>query len=120
MKTKEKILDFVKKKPMCTIEEITGKLHMNHGTIIASLNTLKRKGKVKATDTWPKRYAVPPNKPMKWNDGQGSMEYIGELNRKYEEVKAENNRLRGELQECRRKLMRLAQRIVRQDIYGKD
>jgi len=84
------------------------------------LNTLKRKGKVKATDTWPKRYAVPPNKPMKWSEGQGSMEYIGELNRKYEEVKAENKHLRSELQQCRRKLTRLAQRIVRQDIYGKD
>ena len=120
MKTKEKILDFVRKKPLCTVEEITGTLHMNHGKIIASLNTLKRKGKVRATDTWPKRYAVSPNRPMKLNDGQGSMGYIGELDRKYEEVKAENNRFRGELQECRRKLIRLAQRIVRQDIFGKD
>jgi len=48
------------------------------------------------------------------------MEYVEELNRKYEEIKAENNRLRGELQEYRRKLVGLAQRIVRQDIYGKD
>jgi predicted transcriptional regulator len=120
MKTKEKILDFVRKKPMCTVEEITGELHMNHGTILASLNTLKRKGKVKATDTWPKKYAVPSDKSTKLNDGQGFLEYIEELNRKYEEVKAENNRFRSELQECRRKLMRLAQRIVRQDIYGKD
>jgi predicted transcriptional regulator len=120
MKTREKILDFVMRKPMCTVGEISGELHVHHETVIASLNTLKRKGKVKATDTWPKKYAVPPNKPMKWNDGQGSMEYIGELNRQYGEVKAENNRLRGELQECRRRLMRLAQRIVRQDIYGKN
>ena len=120
MKTKEKILEFVMKRPMCTAGDISGELHVHHETVIASLNTLKRKGKVKATDKWPKRYAVPPNKPMRWNDGQGFMEYIGELNRKYEEVKAENNCLRGELQECRRKLMRLAQRIVRQDIYGKD
>jgi len=120
MKTKEKIFDFVSEKPMCTVGEISGELHMHHETVIALLNTLKRKGKVKATDTWPKRYAVPPNKPMKWNNGQGFMEYVGELNRKYEGVKTENNRLRGELQECRRKLMRLAQRIVREDIYGKD
>ena len=119
MKTKEKILDFVMKKPMCTVGEISGELHVRHETVIVSLNTLKRKGKVKATDTWPNRYAVRPDKPMKLNNGQGFLEYIEELNRKYEEVKAENNRFRGELQECRRKLIRLAQRIVRQDIYGK-
>jgi predicted ArsR family transcriptional regulator len=120
MKTKEKILGFVMRKPMCTVGEISGELHVHHETVISSLNTLKRKGKVKATDTWPKRYAVPPNKPMKWNHGQGFTEYVGELNRKYEQLKAENTHLHGELQECRSKLMRLAQRIVRQDIYGKD
>jgi predicted transcriptional regulator len=120
MKTKEKILDFVMKKPMCTVGEISGELHMHHETVIASLNTLKRKGKVKATDAWPKRYAVPPNRTMKWNNGQGFMELVSGLNGKYSEVKAENNRLRSELQECRGKLMRLAQRIVKQDIYRKN
>ncbi|NIN01197.1 MAG: hypothetical protein GTO24_24825 [candidate division Zixibacteria bacterium] len=120
MKTKEKILDFVRKKPMCTVEEISGELGMHHETVIASLNTLKRKGKVNSTDTRPSKYAVLPKKPMKWNDEQGLIEYVEELNRKYEEIKAENNRLRGELQEYRRKLVRLAQRIVRQDIYGRD
>jgi predicted transcriptional regulator len=119
MKTKEKILDFVRKKPMCTVEEITGELHMNHATVIASLNTLKRKGKVKATDKWPAKYAIPPNKPIKGNEGQGFIEHVEKLNRKYEQLKAENTHLRGELQECRSKLARLAQRIVRQDIYGK-
>jgi predicted transcriptional regulator len=120
MKTKEKILDFVKKKPMCTVEEITGELHMHHETVIASLNTLKKKGKVKETDKWPAKYAVCPKKPIKGNDGQGFVEYVEELSSKYEQLKAENTRLRGDLQECQRKLMRLAQRIVRQDIYGKD
>ena len=120
MKTKEKLLDFVRKKPMCTVDEITGELRMNHGTIMASLNALKRKGKVKSTDTWPKRYGLPPDKCMNLKNGQGFLGYIEELSRKYEEVKAENNRFRGELQECRGKLTRLAQRIVRQDIYGKD
>ena len=119
MKTKEKILDFVAKKPMCTIEEITGELHMNHETVVASLNTLKKKGKVKATGKWPPQYAVPPKKPIKGNDGQCFIEYVEELNRKYEQLKTENNRLRGELQVCRKKLVRLAQRIVRQNIYGK-
>jgi len=120
MKTKEKILGFVTKRPMCTVEEITGELHMNHETVIASLNTLKKKGKVKATDKWPAKYAVPPKKPIKGNDGQGFIEYLEEFSRKYEQLKAENTHLHGELQECRSKLMRLAQRIVRQDIYGKD
>jgi DeoR/GlpR family transcriptional regulator of sugar metabolism len=120
MKTKEKILDFVRKKPMCTVEEITGELHVNHETVMASLNTLKKKGKVNATEKWPAKYTVPPKKPIKGNDGKGFMEYVEELNRKYEELKAENKRLHGELQECRRKMVRLAQRIVRQDIYGKD
>jgi len=120
MKTREKILDFVTKKPMCTVEEITGELHMNHETVIASLNTLKKKGKVRVTEKWPAKYAVPPKKPIKGNDGQCFLEYVEELNRKYEQLKAENNRLRGDLQECRGKLVRLAQRIVRQDIYGKD
>jgi sugar-specific transcriptional regulator TrmB len=120
MTTKEKILEYVRKKPMSTAEEITGELSINYHTIIASLSTLKRTGKVKATDSWPIKYAVPPKKPIKGGNGQGFMDYLEELNRKYEELKAENNRLRGELGECQRKLMRLAQRIVRQDIYGKD
>jgi DeoR/GlpR family transcriptional regulator of sugar metabolism len=120
MKTKEKILDFVRKKPMCTVEEISAELGMHHETVIASLKTLKRKGKVNSTDTRPYKYALLPKKPMKWNAGQNYMEYVEELSRKYEEIKAENNRLRGELQEYRRKLVRLAQRIVRQDIYGRD
>lgn len=120
MKTQEKILGFVRKKPMCTVEEISGELGMQHETVIASLNTLKRKGKVNSTDTWPSKYAVLPKEPMKWNDEQDFMEYVEELNRKYEEIKVENNRLRGELQEYRRKLVRLAQRIVRKDIYGQD
>jgi hypothetical protein len=120
MKTREKILEFVTQKPMCTVEEITGELHMNHETVIASLSTLKKKGKVRATEKWPAKYAVPPKKPIQGNGGQCFIGYVEELNRKYEQLKAENNRLRGDLQECRRKLVRLAQRIVRQDIYGKD
>jgi predicted ArsR family transcriptional regulator len=53
MKTKEKILDYVRKKPMVTAEQITGELGINHETVIASLSSLKRKGKVRATDSWP-------------------------------------------------------------------
>ena len=121
MKTREKILDYVRKKPMATAEEITGGLGINHETIIASLNSLKREGKVKATDSWPIKYAVLPKKPIKGNNGQSFMDfmdYVEEINRKCKELKAENNRLRAELEECRRKLVKLAQRIVRQNIYG--
>jgi len=118
MRTKEKILDYVREKPMATAEEITGGLGINYETIIASLSSLKRRGKVRATDSWPTKYAVLPKKPVKADNGQGFMDYVEELNRKYEELKTENNRLRGECNEYRRKLARLAQRIVRQDIYG--
>ncbi|NIS59330.1 MAG: hypothetical protein GTO13_01075 [Proteobacteria bacterium] len=120
MKTKEKVLEYVKKKPMSTVEEITDGLGMDHGTVFTSLNTLKKRGKVKATRSWPAKYAVVPKKPIKGNDNRYLMDYVEELNQKYEEVKAENNRLRGELEEYRRKLSKLAQRIVRQQIYGKD
>jgi len=120
MTTKERILEYVRKKPMSTAEEITGELSINYHTIMASLSTLKRKGKVKATDSWPIKYAVPPKKPIKGGNGQGFMDYLEELNRKYEELKAANTHLRSELGECQRKLTRLAQRIVRKDIYGKD
>jgi predicted transcriptional regulator len=120
MKTKERVLEYVKKKPMSTVEQITEGLGMNHGTVLTSVNTLKKRGKVKATHSWPAKYAVLPKKPMKGNDNRGFIDYVEELNKKYEEVKVENNRLRGELEEYRRKLSRLAQRIVRQQIYGKD
>jgi sugar-specific transcriptional regulator TrmB len=120
MKTGEKILDYVKKKPMATAQEITGGLGINYETIIASLNSLKRKGKVKATDSWPAKYVVPPRKPIKVDNGQDFMDYVDKLNRENQELKAENNRLRGELNECRGKLARLAQRIVRLNIYGNE
>ena len=118
MKTREKIWDYVKKKPMSTVEQIAEGLGINHETVITSLNTMKRKGKVKATHFRPTKYAVLPKKPIKGNDGQGFMDYVEEINRKCEELKAENNRLRAELEECRRKLVKLAQRIVRQNMYG--
>ena len=120
MKTREKILHYVRKKPMATAEEITGGLGMNHGTVIASLSSLKRKGEVRATDSWPTKYVVLPKKPVKGNNGQGFMDYVEELNRENQELRAENNRLRGELSECRRKLSKLAQRIVSETIYGRD
>ena len=120
MKTREKILDYVRKKPMVTAEEITGGLRINYETVIASLSSLKRKGKVRATDSWPAKYVVLPRKPIKVDNGQDFMEYVGKLHRENQELRAENNRLRGELSECRRKLARLAQRIVRQNIYGID
>lgn len=119
MKTREKILDYVKKKPMATAEEITGGLGINHETVIASLSSLKRKGKVRATASWPTKYMVRPKKPVKVDNEQDLMDYVDKLNRENQELKAENNRLRGELNECRGKLARLAQRIVRQNIYGK-
>ena len=120
MKTREKILHYVRKKPMATAEEITGGLGINHGTVIASLSSLKRKGEVRATDSWPTKYVVLPRKPAKVNNGQDFdfMDYVEKLNREYRELKAENNRLRRELNEYRRKLATLAQRIVRQNIYG--
>lgn len=118
MKTREKILDYLKKEPMATAEEITGGLGINYETIIASLNSLKRKGKVKATGSWPTKYGVPPKKPIKVDNGQEFIDYVDKLHRENRELKAENNRLRGELSECRSKLARLAQRIVRQNIYG--
>jgi len=118
MKTREKILDYVKKKPMATAEEITGGLGINYETVIASLNSLKRKGKVRATDSWPAKYGLPPKKPIKVNNGQDLIDYVDSLNRECQELKTENNRLRNELDECHRKLVKLAQRIVRQNIYG--
>lgn len=45
MKTKERILDYVRKEPMSTAGDITGKLGINYETVIASLRTLKKKGK---------------------------------------------------------------------------
>ena len=94
--------------------------HIDHETVIASLSSLKRKGEVRATDSWPTKYVALPRKPVKVNNGQDFMDYVEKLNRVYQELKAENNRLRGELNECRRKLATLAQRIVRQNIYGND
>lgn len=118
MKTSEKILDFVMKNPMSTAEDITAGLGINYDTIIISLNTLKRKGKVKAINSWPTKYLALIKKAIERNNGQGFEAYVEELNWKYEELKAENNRLRRELDECRRKSVGLAQRIVRENIYG--
>ncbi len=118
MKTKEKILDYVRKKPMATAEEITGELGINHETIIASLNSLKRKGKVRATGSWSAKYAVLPKKPIRVDHERDFVDYMEKLKGENHELKAENNRLRGELDECRRKLARLAHRIVRQNIFG--
>jgi sugar-specific transcriptional regulator TrmB len=120
MKTREKILDYVRKKPMATAEEITGRLGINYGTVIASLSSLKRKGRVRSTDSWPTKYLVLPKNPVRVSNGEDLMDYVGKLDQENQELKAENNRLRGELNECRRKLARLAQRIVRQTIYGDD
>lgn len=121
MKTKEKILDYVVKKPMATAEEITDELGINHQTVVTSLSTLSRNGKVKATDSWPTKYVVPPKTPMMGDDGQQDLvDYIERLNRENQELKAEINRLHGESNECRRKLSQLAQRIVRETIYRKD
>lgn len=80
----------------------------------------KGKRKVRATDSWPTKYMVLPRKPVNVNNGQDFdfMDYVKKLNRENQELKAENNRLRGELNEYRGKLARLAQRIVRQNIYG--
>jgi hypothetical protein len=83
-----------------------------------SLNSLKRKGKVRATDSWPAKYVFPPKKPIKVNNGQDLIDYVDSLNRECQELKTENNPLRNELDECHRKLVKLAQRIVRQNIYG--
>ena len=91
---------------------------INYETTIASLNTLKKKGKVKANDSWPIKYTALPKKPGRWDDGQEIMDHFDRLTRENRELTAEINRLRGELNESRRKLARLAQRIVRQDIFG--
>ena len=120
MKTKEKIQDYVLKKPMATSEEITDELGINHQTVMTALSTLSRKGKGKVTDSWPTQYVVPPKKPVKGDDGQDLVDYIEGLNRENQELRAEINRLHGELNECQRKLSKLALRIVRETIYGKD
>jgi sugar-specific transcriptional regulator TrmB len=121
MKTKEKILDYLAKNPMATVEDITGKLEISHQTVASSLSTLSKRGKVKATDSWPTKYVVPPKKPVKGNDGQQNpVDLIEGLNRENQELRAEINRLHNELNECRRKLSKLAQRIVRETLYGKD
>jgi sugar-specific transcriptional regulator TrmB len=117
VKTREKILDYVRKKPMATAKEISTGLGINHDTIVATLNTLKRKGKVKEADSWPVKYVILPKKPIKVND-QDFVDYVQKLDRELHELREENNRLRNELSECRGKLARLAQRIVRQEIYG--
>jgi len=44
MKTREKILDYVKKKPMATAEEITGGLGINYERVISLLNSLNKEG----------------------------------------------------------------------------
>ena len=103
---------------MVTAEEITGGLRINYETVIASLSSLKRKRKVRATDSWPAKYMVLPRKPVNVNNGQDFMEYLDKLHRENQQLRAENNRLRGELNEYRRKLAKLAQRIVRENIYG--
>jgi DNA-binding transcriptional ArsR family regulator len=121
MKTKEKILDYLAKKPMATVEDITGELGMSHQTVATSLSTLRKRGKVKATDSRPAKYVVPLEKPVKGNDGQQNFGgRIDGLDRENQELRGEVNRLHGELNECRRKLSKLAQRIVRETLYGKD
>ncbi len=117
MKTRKKILDYVRKKPMATAKEISTGLGINHDTILAMLSTLKKKGKVKEADSWPAKYVVLRKKPIKVND-QDLVDYVQKLTREFQELREENNRLRNELNECRGKLTRLAQRIVRQKIYG--
>ena len=117
MKTRKKILDYVTRKPMATAKEISTELGINHDIIVATLNTLKRKGKVKEADFWPPKYVVLRKKPIRVN-GHDLVSRMEELNRELRELREENNRLRNELSECRGKLARLAQRIVRQNIYG--
>jgi hypothetical protein len=70
---------------------------------------IKEKGKVRATDSWPAQYAVLPKKPIKVDNGQDFVNYMEKLKRENHELKAENSRLRGGLDECRRKLAGLAQ-----------
>ena len=82
---------------MSTAEQITIGLGINYETVIASLNTMKRSGKVKATNSWPAKYAVLPKKAQKMVNGQGFMDYVEEFNRKYGELKVENYRLRDEV-----------------------
>jgi sugar-specific transcriptional regulator TrmB len=120
MKTKEKILDYVRKKPMATAEEITGGLGITSETVMASLSSLKRKGKIGATDSSPPKYVVLPKLPVKGNSGEDLMAYVDKLDWENQELKVENSRLGAELDECRRKMTRLAQRLVRQTIYGND
>ena len=115
MKTREKILHYVRKKPMSTAEEITTGLGINYKTVTTLLSTLKRKGMVKATDSWPTKYELPLKETVKWDNGWDFMDYV-ELKRKYDELRAENNRLRAEVNEYRKKLARLAQRILRENI----
>lgn len=103
---------------MSTAGDITGKLGINYETVIASLRTLKKKGKVRENHSRPPQYVVLPKKNIKGNNGQGFIDYFDKIKREYNEVKAENNRLRAELDKCQRELVTLAQRIVRQDIYG--
>lgn len=121
MKTKEKILDYLAENPMVTAEEITGELGINHQTVASSLSALRKRGRIKATDSWPTKYVIPRKNSVKGDDGhQNLVDRIDGLNRENQELRGEINRLHGELNECRGKLSKLAQRIVRETIRRKD
>jgi sugar-specific transcriptional regulator TrmB len=121
MVLKKRILNYLRENPKSTAGEIVNGLGVKHETVTGALSSLKRKGEVEATDSWPRRFSVVEGEPVKADYGitvQDFMDYATKLKREYDELKAENTRPRVQLDECHKKLVRLAQQIVKQNIYG--
>lgn len=119
MVVRKRILKYLRENPKSTADEIAEGLGVKQKTVTGALSALKRKGEVEATDSWPPRLSVAEGDPEKLNYGitvQDFMEYTIKLKREYDELRAENNRLRVELDDCKKKLVRLAQRVLKGNI----
>ena len=58
VKVRKRILHYLKENPESTASEIAEGLYVNYKTIAGALSVLERKGKIEATDSWPRRFSV--------------------------------------------------------------
>ena len=118
MAVRKRILKYLRENPKSTADEIAEGLRINYKTVTGALSGLKQKGEVEAADSWPRRFSVVEGEPIKLDYGitvQDFMEYTFKLKRQNDELKTENNRLRAQLDDCQKKLVRLTRRVLKQN-----